>query len=479
MDRNKKNLIYDMILYGIGDFGSKLITFLLVPFYTRYLTTEQYGTMDLINTTQSLLIPILCLQIISGVYRYLVDSDKYDSNEIISTSMFFIGATSFMGLSVFLIFYKVFEIEIPYIGIILAMFILTMLNNMLKQIIRGLDQIKLFSISGILTTLFTCALNIYFIGFRGMSYLGMLWANVLTLLVINIIIIYISKLYKSISYKKINKSVLKELLIYSIPLLPNTVNWWVMNVSDRYILTAFLGMSAVGIYSLSNKIASIMFMVNSIFEKAWQTNAIQNFNSPNRDIYFSSIFNKLVKIQIGMILLATIGLKLVVNFVVGPEYIECWKYANILFLANMFLSFGLFYGVGYNCAKDTKSAFSTTIISSVINIVINIIFVKFLGIYAAAISTLISYMVLWVLRIFTTKRFFEISVDYKEMIKGVGLIILSNIINFTVGGFKLVIIDFIFLIIIYYVYRKDIKYLLEKSLYIVKKLNAKYRTKSI
>ena len=353
--------------------------------------------------------------------------------------------------------------DIDYIKVILAMFILTMLNNILKQIIRGLNKIKLFSITGILTTLFTCVLNIFLIGYMKMSYEGMLWANIITLTSINLLIIFSSKLYKRISLKKINKKILKNLLIFSIPLLPNTINWWVMNVSDRYVLSAFLGMGAVGIYSLANKIASIMFIINSIFEKAWQTNAIQNFNSPDRDTYFSSIFNKLVKIQVVLILMATIGLKLVVNYLVGPEYVTCWKYANILFLANMFLSFGLFYGVGYNCSKKTKSAFSTTIISSIINLSINIIFVKYWGIYAAAISTLISYFILWILRIFTTRKFFEITVDYKQMVLGVGLILISNVINFTLSGIQLLMVDSIFVFVVCLIYKNDLVCILKKS----------------
>ena len=105
MDKNKKNLLYDMILYGVGDLGSKLITFFLVPFYTRYLTTEQYGTMDLINTTQSLLLPIICLQIISGVYRYLVDSTEDEADEIISTSIFFVLVSSIIWIVIFKLLY--------------------------------------------------------------------------------------------------------------------------------------------------------------------------------------------------------------------------------------------------------------------------------------------------------------------------------------------------------------------------------------
>ncbi|GAA0780862.1 lipopolysaccharide biosynthesis protein [Hathewaya limosa] len=455
MNNKGKRLLIDMFLYAIGDFGSKIISFLLVPFYTRYLSTGEYGSLDLVNTTQSLIIPIISLQLTSGIFRYLLD-DKYDSKDVVSTGVNFTLISSFISAIVFMIIYKVFDLQIPYIGVIVVFFLFSMVNNMFRQILRGLDNIKVYSITGILSTLFFCLLNIWFIGGLGMSYEGMIYANVITLFLVTIIIIFWGKLFKYYDIKMFNKDLFKELLTYSIPLIPNTINWWIMNVSDRYLLNVYIGLSAVGIYSIANKFASFLFMFNSIFDRAWQTSAIENYHSENRDAFFTSVFNKLLKFQVLMVLGCIIALKPCMTFLVGPEYREAWKYANILFIANMFLSFGLFYGVAYNCAKKTKDAFTTTVYSAILNFLINFLLIKYIGIYAAAISTLLAYLALWISRIFTIKKYFKVKIDYKELVKGLALISIVNAINFMFSGVKLILVDVVLIIIIMFVYKKTI-----------------------
>src|SRR3712207_956730 len=137
MNNKGKRLLIDMFLYAIGDFGSKIISFLLVPFYTRYLSTGEYGSLDLVNTTQSLIIPIISLQLTSGIFRYLLD-DKYDSKDVVSTGVNFTLISSFISAIVFMIIYKVFDLQIPYIGVIMVFFLFSMVNNMFRQILRGL-----------------------------------------------------------------------------------------------------------------------------------------------------------------------------------------------------------------------------------------------------------------------------------------------------------------------------------------------------
>lgn len=455
--RNKR-LVVDMILYAIGDFGSKIISFLLVPFYTRYLGTDEYGAMDLVNVTQSLIIPIISLQLTSGVFRYLLD-DKYDNKEIISTGINFTIISSMISVIVFWITYKVFKLQIPYIGAIVLLSLFSMLDSMLKQILRGLDKIKIYSITGILSTLFFCTLNILFIGYFKMSYEGMIYANIITIFIVTIFILITGKIFDYYKVSLFSKKIFKELLIYSFPLIPNTISWWIMNVSDRYLVNIYVGMGAVGIYGLSNKFASVLFMFNSIFDRAWQTSAIENYNSPNRDKFFTEIFNKLMKFEVLIVLGCTVVLKPMMGFIVGHEYMDAWKYGNILFAANMFLSFSLFYGVGYNCEKKTKEAFTTTMYSAILNFIINILLIKFIGVYAAALSTLISYFVLWISRIFTTKKFFTIKINNRELILGITLILIANLISFLFDGLKLLLMDGVMCIVSIYVYRETIKYM--------------------
>lgn len=402
MVSRKKQLLADTKLYAIGDLGSRLIAVLLVPFYTRYLSTSEYGAIDLILVTGSLIIPVIYLQIEAGIYRFLLDKNV-KREEIISTSIFFSILAQILAFSLAIAAYKIFHFSIDYLYIILIMYFLLAQNNLFLQILRGLGKVKLYAIVGIVYTICQVLFNIYFIAFNGKSYNGIILASIISFSIVIFICLFAGKLLPFFKIKAFNIKTLSILLVFSLPLLPNAINWWIMNASDRYIISYYLDFQTLGIYAIAYKIAGVLFIFNTIFYKAWQTSAITEYNSSSRNRYYSEIFHYLMIFQIIIVFMGIISVKFVMYFLVGDDFFESWKYIPFLFIGSMFLSFSSFFGTGYLSAKKTRDAITTSVFGAIINIIINIIFIPFIGIYAAAISTMLAYLALWLSRIYTTK----------------------------------------------------------------------------
>ena len=231
----------------VGKICTQLITFFLLPIYTGILSTEEYGTVDLLNTLVSLLLPIVTFQIEKAVFRELIEfREKEDKKkEVISTALFSIIVQCLVYILIFLIIspfinnkYKIF-LATNVIAYIFASFF--------QQVSRGLGKNKKFAISSFISAIVTILANVIFLVPMKLGAKGMLLGNMLGQLVCTIYLVTALKLHKYISLKVFKLEVLKRILKYSIPLIPNSISWWIFNASDRLIVSTILGVGQNGI----------------------------------------------------------------------------------------------------------------------------------------------------------------------------------------------------------------------------------------
>ncbi len=409
----EKQLIKNTIIYAVGNLGSKLLTFLLLPIYTAYLAESEYGTFDLIVNTVALILPIITFQITDGIYRFILgEDDNQKVKEYISNGSIVI----FINTIIFTVIYLIGSAFIDFDNkfIIYMYVIFTIIYTLWAQILRGFKKNTEYAVAGIMVTLITLSLNILLIVKFNFGIQGLMISYVVANLLAVIYIEMKGRLLSYIDFKSINKETIKKLSVYSIPLIPNVVSWWVMNVSDRYMITYFLGAAFNGLYAIANKFSSIIIIINSFFSLAWQESAILEYDSKDRDDYYTRMFNTYMVLQFtGMLILISVT-KLAFIFLVNGNYYNGYTIVPILYMASIFSAFSVFYGTGYLSANDTKGSFYTTIIGAILNIVINIFTLPILGIEGAAVSTLISYLVVWIVRIVQTRKYFNIKINIKD-----------------------------------------------------------------
>ncbi|MBP5679011.1 MAG: oligosaccharide flippase family protein [Bacilli bacterium] len=407
----KKQFAKTTIIIFFGKVCTQLISFFLLPLYTAYLVKAEYGIVDLIQTYVTLFVPIITMELEMSIFRFLIDSrgKEKDTEKLISNDFYVLG----ISLTIFTILYFIVTsfVNIPFRFVIWIDVIVCVLSGNFLQVARGFGKTLDFSISCILTGLTTVCSNIFLIVYCGMQAEGMIISMALANFVCAFYLFIRLGLIKKIHFNLVDHKLLKEMYKYSIPLVPNGISWWIVNVSDRSIISLILGAAANGVYAISNKFPTILSSLTGIFNLSWSESASLHINSPDRDEFFSDIANTIMKLFVALGVGMIACMPFVFPIMINKEYDDAYFYIPPLVLATIFNVAICLYSQIYLAKKMSKQVATTTIIGAIINIVINVIFIKYIGLFAAAISTTISYFVMFFYRHIDLKKYVKIQYE--------------------------------------------------------------------
>ena len=407
----KKQFAKTTIIIFFGKVCTQLISFFLLPLYTAYLVKAEYGIVDLIQTYVTLFVPIITMELEMSIFRFLIDSreKEKDTEKLISNDFYVLG----ISLTIFTILYFIVTsfVNIPFRFVIWIDVIVCVLSGNFLQVARGFGKTLDFSISCILTGLTTVCSNIFLIVYCGMQAEGMIISMALANFVCAFYLFIRLGLIKKIHFNLVDHKLLKEMYKYSIPLVPNGISWWIVNVSDRSIISLILGAAANGVYAISNKFPTILSSLTGIFNLSWSESASLHINSPDRDEFFSDIANTIMKLFVALGVGMIACMPFVFPIMINKEYDDAYFYIPPLVLATIFNVAICLYSQIYLAKKMSKQVATTTIIGAIINIVINVIFIKYIGLFAAAISTTISYFVMFFYRHIDLKKYVNIQYE--------------------------------------------------------------------
>ena len=399
-----KELFKNTIIYAIGNFGARVLSFLIVPLYTYYLSPEEMGDYDLIVTTVSLLLPIITLQIGDAVYAGLLKEER-PQRDTLKSAYGLIFCNLLIALPIFALIGKLFPIQ--YINYLYIILIVNVIYSVLQRAVRGLQNQKLFVISGLTYTIVFLALNVWQVVILSRGITAMFISAIIAYICGFLIIIILDKRVLQI---KGGQNHLKEMLSFSAPLIPNQLNWWVMSFSDRYIIRLILGSAFNGIYSVAYKFPTVLQIVFSYFNNSWQDLNLSE-HKENLGEYYSKIFEKYYVFALALLLPLTPASKLFIRYTMESRFVDAALYIGFLYLGVVFENFAAFYGVGYLKNGDTKGAGMTSIGGAIINIVVNLCLITFIGLHAAALSTCAGYLAMWLLRVIQTRNTMKIKVN--------------------------------------------------------------------
>lgn len=394
MNKNIRKLIKQTGILAIGTFGSKVLSFLIVPLYTYTLTTAEYGTIDLFTTLVNLMVPFVTFQIQESMIRYAVGKDY--SEKVVLTNCFVIFG---FGLLVATLLIPIYASLFPKYAVLYYILLVTnSFVNVFSHYLRIAEKNLAYSLNGIIVTIFTVSLNVLFLLVYHWGIKGYLYSMIIAQLISVIYIIIASRLFKQIDFKLTSKKVIQDILKYSIPLIPNTLMWWIMNAGDKLIIKIFLGVEYNGIYALSMKVPTIIQLLYSIFTMAWQVSAFENASDGERNSYYNEAFS-LVGFLLSIGTACIIALvKPVFSGLMSDAYITAWRYVPLLCVSMTFSCYSSFLGIFYNLFKVNRKILSTTAIGAVTNVMTNFILVKFFGLYGIAIGTILGFFVMTFIR---------------------------------------------------------------------------------
>lgn len=437
---NYKYLIKNIGILVLGNFSTKLLSFFLIPLYTAALTTTEYGSFDLINTTIGLIIPIFTFNILEGIFRYSLDKEVNKVDLInIGFKYFYISFIPLLTLLIVNCIFNLIPIFNEYLWYFLLMYFSMALSGILTSIAKGFDKLSTIAISGVISSLVVIASNLIFLLILKWGLNGYFVASILGTLSQCIYIIIDVKIWKYIS-KSTNDfdkhTILeKKVLNYSKPLIANSVSWWINNVSDRYIVTYFCGIAINGIYSIAYKIPTFLNLIVSIFNQAWNLSAIKDFNQNDENGFFSktySIYNCLMVLICSLMIVFD---KVISFFLFANDFYVAWKYVPFLLIAFFFGALSGYLGGIFAAVKRSDIYAKSTMIGAITNLLLNFLFVYNIGALGAAIATTISYFIVWKIRFDEIKKYIYIKINLRRdlatylvlLIQATILLIINNI----------------------------------------------------
>lgn len=411
---NSKNkaLMVGTIIYAIGNFGTKILSFLIVPLYTYYIDPIAMGEYDLIITTISLLTPIITFQISDGAYAYMIKKTEKSEMYIVAVYKFvllstLIGAVIILSVNVF--------ISIPYAFYFVLLLLSSRWLQTMQKLLRGLKNQKLFAFSGVVYTTIFLVLNVLQIVVLKQGVEALFQSAIIANLIAMVLILAMEKRMRKLHFSMKSFELQKEMLKFSIPIIPNQLNWWIISSSDRYIIKFFLGSAANGIYAIAHKFPSLLQLIFNIFYQAWQDMAVADTDQDYGQFY-TKVFRYYYKLSFTLLIFLIPFTKFFIRIAMSEAYSESTGYIAFLYLGTVFQAFSAFFGVGYMKNNKTSQAATTSVYGALINAVVNIGLIQFIGLYAAAISTFVGFFIMFLVRVKQTKDIMKITIAWREFI---------------------------------------------------------------
>ena len=396
-------MLFRSVILGIGTFGSKLLVFLLMPLYTAWLTTAEYGAAEMISGIANFLIPIACVGISTGIFRFAAEREA-DQKRVFSSSIALLG----LGLGGFLLLSPLlFLIPYckPYVWLVVLYVLFADLQAVCAQYLRAIDRTTLYAGQGILNTALTIACNVLFLFVLEMGVEGYILSVIIGNLLTTVFIVCRAKLWNVFSFGNIDRKLMKDLLLFSAPMIPTTLCWLITDLSDRSMVTYFCGESANGIYAAAYKIPTVVNLVASIFLQAWQFSAVNEENEPET---CSRFYSRVWEAFLSVIMIGAAGLifcsRFLTKLLLNVTFFEAWRYMPTLLCAVALEALVSFLASVYLVCKKSSHSFVTAFVGAMANIALNLWLIPIMGALGAAIATLASYAIVLVLRLVDAPR---------------------------------------------------------------------------
>lgn len=452
MKNRYSKLLGNSFIFVVANLGTKMMQFVMVPLYTYVLSKVDFGLVDLIMTTVTMLAPMASLSIYDAVFRFSMDA-KSDKKTIFTTGIFItlIGTLIIVCVTPIL---KLFHI--PFLIYAELMLITTLFINLLQNFARASGFIKLFAFSGLVSAVGVATLNVLFLVVFHFGVYGYI-ASIIISLVITLIYLSIGmKIWNYFNIKLLEFSKIKRMLKYSVPLIPNAFSWWLTNDANKYFILFFVGASGNGLYAVANKVPSVLSTLFNVFNQAWQMSAVEEFDSDDSGPFYSRILDFIISLSFLGISGILIILKPFMSIFTSTPFYVSWKLVPFLLVAACYSNISAFYGTVFIAQEKTSAIFTTTIFGMFTNLTVNLLLIPIFGVNGAGIGSSLGFLSVWIIRIKLVNKVMTISLNKIHLIIGHILVAIMIAAEYLQSGTQLFMIEFVIFILFCVMFRKEL-----------------------
>lgn len=394
------NLIRNIGLFAISNIALKLISFFLIPLYTVQLSTAEYGVVDMLNTVILMVLPLATLSVCDAVLRYCIE-DKQNQTIYATVGLGF----TCLSCGIVAACLPILDLHFfgglgDYKGWFLLCYAAIAFQTLFSNISRGVGKVSVMATASVLSSVTNIlAVLVTLIVFR-YNVRGVFFSLALGNGVACLYYCFAGRLYRYFRVQKGEfRHISKKMLIYSLPLIPNSLSWWMTQNINRFFITGILGIGISGMYAAAAKIPSILSLITSIFDQAWSLSAFQEYKHNSKVDFFKAIFtvyNAFLTICVSVMIVFS---PYIAHILLQNDFYEGWIYIPALLIAFYYMALNSFWGSVYTSSLKTTYLFITTLVGAILCIVCTYFFINWWSAIGACIASAISAMITWILRV--------------------------------------------------------------------------------
>ena len=413
-------LLGNTLVFALGGLAVKAVSLVLMPLYTTALTAGEYGTAELLNSAIEIVLPLLSLGVVEALYRFSIDDDV-PKDELFANSLLVLGGGSLCTGVACALGSALWNME--HAGSFFVLFCSVCVFKATTQLARGLGHVRRFVVYGLINAL-AMVVSTYLLLVRArLGVEGYLWSFTIGYLVGGLVAFLGSAEYRLLVPFRVDRALLRRMLVYSLPLVPNLLSWWLVSVSGRYVVLWGSGLVAAGLFTAASKMPALVNIVASVFQQAWQYSTAREIDSPDRGAFFGVVMR-----GYSLATLSVAGLVIALNrpisrVMLQAEFAEGWRYVPLLMLVASFGVISIFFESFYQALKNSGVLMVSTALGAVVNVILGVALVPFMGPWGAGLAGAVAYMLVLVVRARDLRRRIDLPIDRLRLTYQLALLI--------------------------------------------------------
>ena len=401
-------LLGNTLVFALGGLAVKAVSLVLMPLYTTALTAGEYGTAELLNSAIEIVLPLLSAGVVEALYRFSIDDDV-PKDELFAGSLVVLGGGVVCTGVACALGSALWNME--HAAAFFVLFCSVCVFKATTQLARGLGHVRRFVLYGLINAL-AMVVSTYLLLVRAhLGVEGYLWSFTIGYLVGGLVAFLGSAEYRLLAPFRVDRVLLRRMLVYSLPLVPNLLSWWLVSVSGRYVVLWGSGVVAAGLFTAASKMPALVNIVASVFQQAWQYSTAREIDSPDRGAFFGVVMR-----GYSLATLTVAGLVIALNrpisrVMLQAEFAEGWRYVPLLMLAATFGVMTIFFGTFYQALMNSRMLMVSTMMGAMVNVILGVALVPFMGPWGAGLAGAVAYMLVLVVRARDLRRRINLPID--------------------------------------------------------------------
>jgi len=409
-----KKLLKHSSVYSLGNLLNKAVGFLLIPFYTHYLTTADYGTLELLDLSVTLIGLLLNMWMNASLVRHYYEyEDDKSRNEVVSTALIATSTAAALvsaaglfwarGISTLILKSPEFY---AFVQIIAFNLFFTCVNSVSFSYLRAKQKSSAVVVMNTVSLVTGLTLNIYFLAVMKTGVVGILYSSLISNALVTTGLTILTVRQVGLHFDGVK---LKAIAAFGLPLILTSFSAFELNFADRFFLQHYSNVSTVGIYALGYKFGYMLsFLLIQPFMMIWGARMYEIAKRPDAGAVFSRIIAYFTLLMCAVALAMSLFIKDVISMITSTGFHNAYKVVPAVALAYVFYGMSYYFQTGVYVSKKTGYLGLMGVICASANVGLNFLLIPRFAAMGAAWATTLSFLLMAVVAYLFSQRVYPI-----------------------------------------------------------------------